>query len=297
MRGGRRALGLVTSVVLLAAIAACAEPAKLEGRGYQQVFVDQFTYTSQAEMSRVWELYAPFTAPPEPQSITFHTDPGSGAQYVRLLTGAFRNWDWTYISTAGTRRADPEPNYPNAKAWLGGYFEARIRYSPNEWAWPTFWLFSQQKTENWPMVVCPPVARLVAEWDIVDSGRFTTEAWTRDHYHGALHRNTPYQGAWCGVPDEQHIYDDARLQGMDLTQWHTWGGYWARRWDGGGTMCTYVDDIEIGCHDTFDTTDQPMVMNLAILNNGHLRCDGCTPPAGTPDLYLDVDWVRVFQPG
>jgi hypothetical protein len=283
-------------LLLVALVGGCAEPAPIEGRGYQQVFADQFNYTSIAGLGQVWETYAPFTSPPQAQSITFHTEPGTGQRYVRLSTGAFRNWEWTYISSAGPRRADAEPNYPDMKSWRGGYFEARIRYAANQWTWPTFWLFSAQKTENWPVRVCPPLAKLVAEWDILDSGRFNPNTvWTRDYYHGALHRNTPYEGDWCGVPDEQHIYTDERLAGMDLTQWHVWAGRWIEHWDGGGQMCTYVDDIEIGCHETYDTTAQPMVINLAILHNGHLRCDGCSPPAGTPNLYIDVDWVRVSQ--
>jgi hypothetical protein len=283
-------------LLLGALIGGCGEPGAIEGRGYRQVFADQFNYTSMAQMSEEWELYAPFTSPPQAQSITFHTETGSTNRYVRLMTGAFRNWEWTYISTAGTRRASPEPNYPDMKAWQGGYFEARIRYTANEWVWPTFWLFSRQKTENWPNRVCPPAAKLVSEWDILDSGRFNVNhAWARDHYHGALHRNTPYQGNWCGVADDQRIYTEERLAGMDLTQWHVWAGRWIQRWDGTGQMCNYVDDIEIGCHETYDTTSQPMVVNLAILNNGHLLCTGCAPPAGTPNLYIDVDWVRVSQ--
>lgn len=293
MRVSRRSWA-ATAVVLAALVGGCVQPEVIEGRGYAQVFADQFDYGTQAEMGRVWELHAPFMSPPEPQSITFRSD-GNGGRYVRLLTGAFRNWDWTYVSTAGPRRADVEPNYPQMKSWRGGYFEARIRYSPNQWAWPTFWMFSASKTENWPVRVCPPLAPLVAEWDIVDSGRFDDTPWARDHYHGGLHRNTPYQGDWCGVPDQQRVYGDTRLDGMDLTQWHTWAGYWTRQGDGTGRMCTYVDGNEIGCHPTYDTTDQPMVMNLAILNNGHTQCEGCVPPAGTPDLYMDVDWVRVFQ--
>lgn len=295
MRCSRRALGwAATATAIAVLVGGCSQPKVIEGRGYTQVFADQFNYATQAEMGEVWELHAPFLAAAEPQSITFRSD-GNGGKYVRLQTGEFRNWDWTYISTAGPRRADVEPNYPDMKSWEGGYFEARIRYSPNEWTWPTFWMFSASKTENWPVEVCPPSAPLVAEWDILDSGSFDDTPWARDHYHGGLHSNTPYEGDWCGVPDEQRVYSDAGLDGMDLTQWHTWGGYWTQTADGGGEMCVYVDGLEIGCYPTFDSTNQPMVLNLAILNNAQAGCEGCLPPEGTSNIYMDVDWVRVFQ--
>jgi len=290
---GRRVLGWAASVVILAAVGGCAEPAPIEGRGYSQVWADQFNYTSQAQMGQEWELNAPFTGPPDASSITFRTE--GDARYVRLLTGEFRDWEWSYISTAGPRRASPEPNYTAPRAWEGGYFEARIRYSPNQWAWPSFWLFSRAKTENWPNVVCPPWAPLNSEFDILDSGRFDTSTWTRDHYHGAIHRNTPANGTWCGVADQQYTFAESRLQGMDLTQWHVWSGRWIQRWDGTGQACTYVDGIEIGCAPTFDTTNQPMVVNFTIQGNGQRVCAGCVPPAGTPNAYMDIDWVRVMQ--
>ena len=62
---------------------------------------------------------------------------------------------------------------------------------------------------------------------------------------------------------------------MDLTQWHVWSGRWIRRWDGTGQACTYVDGTEIGCFPTFDTTNQPMVLNFTIQGNGHRICTGC----------------------
>ena len=293
---GRVIAGAAGIAVLVAATAAC-EPGPIAGQGYAIVFEDDFDYLSQDAMDDVWELHAPFLAPPQPQSITFHTDPADPAnRFVRLTTGAFRNWEWTYISTAGVRRQSPEPNYPNARSWQGGYFEARLRYTSNEWAWPAFWLFSHDKSENWPDVVCPPAAELVGEWDILDSGRFDAEPWAPDHYHGGIHKNTPYNGPWCEVEDEQRLYSEDPLAGMDLTQWHTWAGRWIEHPDGTGEMCVYVDAIEIGCHPTFpESAQQPLVVNLDIKHNGHVLGENQPPPSGTPDLSMDVDWVRVYQ--
>jgi hypothetical protein len=293
----RRAVArLLAAVAVITTSAACADPAPIRDQGYKAVFVDQFDYRSQAEMGATWELHAPFQSPPEPESITFHDDPAiDGNRFVRLTTGAFRDWQWTYISTAGPRRDIGEPSYPQARAWQGGYFEARLRYTANEWAWPAFWLFSHQKVENWPLIVCPPNQALVSEWDILDSGRWDGEAWSRDHYHGALHRNTPWNGPWCGIEDDQRVWSEDPLAGVDLTQWHVWSGRWTERWDGTGEVCIYVDQWPIGCHPTYDSTSQPMVMNLDIKHNGNILCDGCPPPAGTPNLSMDIDWVRVMQ--
>ena len=99
---GRRVLGWAASMVFLATVSGCGEPAPIEGRGYRQVWADQFNYANQVELGAVWELNAPFTAPPGASSITFRND--GGARYVRLLTGAYRNWECS-------RR--PAPAVPN----------------------------------------------------------------------------------------------------------------------------------------------------------------------------------------
>lgn len=298
MRGNKRVRGWAAcSLLLVALVGGCGEPPPIRGRGYEVVFVDQFNYTSHTQMGQVWELSAPFVAPATSQSLSFRTE-SDGDRYIRLMSGEFRDWEWAYISTAGPRRDTPEPNYPRMESWEGGYFEARLRYSANEWTWPAFWLFGRAKTEHWPTTVCPPYAPLNAEWDILDSGRFDASPWTRDHYHGAVHRNTPAgaaNGVWCGVADQQRLYPEAPLDGMDLTQWHVWSGRWIQRWDGTGQMCNYVDGIEIGCQETYDSTNQPMVLNLSVHGNGQVVCTGCVPPPGSPNVWMDVDWVRVSQ--
>ena len=173
---GRRVLGWAASIVILAAAGGCAEPAPIEGRGYTQVWADQFNYALAGRdgpgvgAARALHLAADGVVGDLPHR-------GERGKYVRLLTGAFRNWEWTYISTAGPAGVRAlSPTTRGTRAWEGGYFEARIRYSPNQWAWPSFWLFSEAKTENWPNVVCPPWAPLDGEFDILDSGRFDASA-------------------------------------------------------------------------------------------------------------------------
>ncbi len=307
MKRRRRVVGVLALLGLVVGATACGPP-PIAGQGYEVVFEDQFDYTTQAAMGDVWELHAPFSPAPGTQGITFHTDPADPAnRFVRLTTGQFRNWNWSYISTTGARRSSPEPNYPDAQAWRTGYFEARVRYTSNQWSWPAFWLFSMAKMETWPQTgsaVCPPHRPLISEFDILDSGRWdAAHAWHTDHYHGAVHSNTPVDldgdgdgDPWCGVANTQLTYGEGPLDGIDLTQWHVWSGRWTENADGSGEMCTYMDDIEIGCHPTFPSARQPMAINFDINHNGHLNpAGGGRPPAGTPDLSLDIDWVRVWQ--
>ena len=75
---------------------------------------------------------------------------------------------------------------------------------------------------------------------------------------------------------------------VDLSDWHTWAGRWTAN-----EMCTYLDGVEIGCVETFDTTAQPMHIVFTVQYLG--ACVGCPPRPAT--LEMQVDWVRVWQLG
>jgi hypothetical protein len=206
---------------------------------------------------------------------------------LTVKTTASNAYRWGYVASTGAR-SQSEPNYPNAKAWERGYFEARIRYTDTPWAWPAFWLFSMAKTEAWPHEDC---SNLDAEWDVMENGvdNETGDKPASEWYLTALHRNTSdnTDDGYCGTKDEWHRFEK-HMGGTNLSDWHIWSAYWAQ-----GTFCTYMDDVKIQCMEPFDSTAQPMhlVFDIQTLQ----QCDGCPP---RPDeLEMQIDWVRVWQAG
>jgi beta-glucanase (GH16 family) len=249
-------------------------PAPIRGAGYRLVFSDDFS--GSAPDPGVWAT-APF-------GDSLPATAGGGL--MTLQTTASHSYYWAHIASTGPRSTS-EPNYPGAKAWQEGYFEARIRYSDNPWSWPAFWLLSMSKTEAWPDENC---SELDSEWDIMENGvenapgdRPAGGNW----YGTALHRNTTdnTSDGYCGTPDEvrgyRHDFTDTKL-----SDWHTWGARW-----GPGIFCTYMDGMKIQCTQPWDTTAQPMHLVFTMQYLG--TCSGC--PARPHELEMQVDWVRVWQ--
>jgi beta-glucanase (GH16 family) len=195
---------------------------------------------------------------------------------------------WGYAGSTGPRQAQ-EPNYPSALSWQEGYFEARLRFTDDPWAWPAFWLFSMAKTEAWPQIICPPIGQYTSEWDMMEGGLNNVDGSqpAARSTHSVLHRNTRNGsgGPWCGVEDTSasiHHVSPA----VNLADWHTWGGLWTE-----DEVCLYLDDALIGCLPTYDTTAQPMHLIFTINFAG--LCGDCPPKPA--QLQMEVDWVRVWQ--
>jgi beta-glucanase (GH16 family) len=267
MRRGKRALACFTAVFL----AACTPP-PIEDQGYELVFQDEFNATA---VDPLWAT-APFGG----------SLPATVANGVlKITTTAANGYQWGYLAGTGARSTG-EPNYPRAKAWREGYFEARIRFTDNPWSWPAFWLFSMAKTEAWPGENC---AHLNAEWDVMENGIPNSDG-TRpasSWYFTALHRNTSDGTAdgYCTTPDTQRIASQD-FTGTDLSAWHTWSGLWTA-----DELCTYLDGVEIQCMDPYDSTRQPM--HLTFTMQYLQTCGGC--PSRPASLEMQVDWVRVWQ--
>jgi hypothetical protein len=291
----RRLLAFAAVFALIAGLSACDhDPAPIAGQGWTEVWEDTFDYTSLDQMDDVWELSPPFSTyvPGEVQLMDnpSDTDPSDGIdRMVRLRTGAFQSWDWAKISTDGPRRANPEPNYPNARSFRGPlYVEAFVRYTENPHTWPAFWLFSARKHELWPNESCssPPLAsELTAEWDIMENGYNLGDSTSR--FVTNVHRNTPDGSGtgWCNVVDSTRHYDQ-QVTGVTLGDWHLWAGYW--RAD--GQLCTYLDDALLRCAPAYDSFDQPLVIQFDIARTD--RC-GCPLPS---ELTMDISNVRVLKP-
>jgi beta-glucanase (GH16 family) len=259
-------------LALAVAFAANCTPAPITDRGYQIVFTDQFDGDA---VDDVWAT-APFG-----DSLPPTVDRG----VLTLTSTAENGYRWGHISSSGPRQ-ESDPSYPAALAWEEGYFEARIRYTDDPWAWPAFWLFSMAKTEAWPNEDC---SVLNAEWDIMENG-LNNSSGDRPASHSfatVLHRNTTDNTAngYCGVPDTTRSHHE-QFPDTNLSNWHTWAGRWTE-----DEVCTYLDDVEIACLATFDTTAQPMKLVFTI--QYARNCGGCPPRP--PQLELEVDWVRVWQ--
>ena len=275
-RGMRRARARGVRLMvagLTVGLATTCTPAPIADHGYELVFDEGFD----GDALRPHWATAPFGG-----SLPATVEEG----ILTVRSTAANAHQWGYIASTGPR-LDADPNYPFASAWEEGYFEARLRYTDDPWAWPAFWLFSMAKTEAWPGENC---RTLNAEWDIMENGVGNREgtrpasAW----FVSVLHRNTTdnTDDGYCGIPDEtrpvsQHFPD------TDLSDWHTWAGRWTAR-----EMCTYLDGVEIDCVQPFDTTDQPMHIVFTIQYLG--TCGGCPPRPAS--LEMEVDWVRVWQP-
>lgn len=270
MRSRPRA-AICAIVLPLSALTGCT-PAPVVGSGHQLVFEDQFDGD---ELGAFW-ANAPFGG-----GLPATVEDG----VLTLTTRADNDYRWGYVASTGPR-VDGGRSYPFSLAWEGGYFEARIRYTDDPWAWPAFWLFSMSKTEAWPDEDC---TLLNAEWDIIENGvsNANGDQPASNWYVSALHRNTTdnTDDGYCGVPDDIESvireYPDTRL-----SDWHTWGGRWTAE-----ELCTYLDGVEIQCMAPFDSTAQPMHLVFTMQYLG--ACRGCPP---RPDsLEMHVDWVRVWQ--
>ena len=257
--------------MLVASLVGCA-PAPIAGQGYELVFQDEF---NDAELSALWQA-APSGGP---------LPPTIGYGVMTLRSTEANGYQWGLVASTGPRLTS-EPSYPFMASWQEGYFEARIRYSDDPWAWPAFWLFGAAKVEAWPEEDC---RLLNAEWDIMENGVQNSDgahpasSWS----YTALHRNTSdgTDDGYCGIPDEQQT-GAQQHPGVDLSDWHVWAGAWVD-----DLFCTFLDGDLLQCVAGYDSSAQPMHLVFSILYLG--SCAGCGPRP--PELWMQVDWVRVWQ--
>ncbi len=176
-----------TVVLIVAALTACAPP-PIADDGYELVFHDDFDGTRSAASG------------PRRHSAARSAHRREGVMTLRAT--AANGYHWAYVASTGPR-STAEPSYPWAQSWRYGYFEARIRFTDNRWAWPAFWLFSMATSEAWPREDC---RLLNAEWDIMEGGIGGYPA--SESTYAVLHRNTTDNTAdgYCGIPDEQRKF-------------------------------------------------------------------------------------------
>jgi beta-glucanase (GH16 family) len=186
-----------------------------------------------------------------------------------------------------SRRSDGYPDIntstesdPTPAKFKRGYFEARMRWTGANGAWPGFWLssFTHARNTHLPNPACPGPECLDAELDV-----FEGQGSEPNVYYGTLHRNS----CTCYGGDEtnSNAIQDA---GLDLAaDWHTYAASWTA-----SAITWYLDGRPLMTAPTFDSTDQDMFLILQMWIGGWTKGTDASTPAS---VETQVDWVRVWQ--
>jgi len=241
-------------------------PAPIAGRGYHVVFRDRFDGFRQ----RVWTRSMWY----EPRAAVGDIFTRRGV--LHLVSRRSRGYPNVSVTTLKSR------------SFRRGYFEARMRWTRGNGAWPAFWLLSYRHATNpaWPSVnpYCsrnglPNALCWAAEVDV-----FEGQGSEPHVFYGTVHRNS----CCYGVPDSQNANNWRRVQ-PDLTaRFHVYSALWTRKW-----IHWYLDGREVLRSPVYHSTDQRMFMILYMWTGGWTRPVDSTTPS---TLHLEVDWVRVWRP-
>jgi Glycosyl hydrolases family 16 len=242
------------------------EPTPIAGQGYSIRFADCFdTLNRTTWCNRQWYQPVP------PVGVQFVHD-----GVLHLLRRRADNFANTNVSTEPCGQA-------NAKSFIQGYFEARMRWPGVQGAAPAFWMLStaHATNPNWPEPACPSSNCLSAELDVFEGYGYYPNVFT-----GTLHRNS--SGSY-GVPNQQNS-NNWQPQSFRLADsWHTYAALWTAtevRW--------YVDGQLTHSWPVSGSTNQRMHLILSHGNTPWMPENAVN--LSTPDvLDFEVDWVRVWQ--
>ena len=233
-------------------------PPPIAGRGYRVVFVDSFTRLRR----RVWDNHEWWNTPPPPRS-----------QYVR--NGVFH---------LVSRRSQGYPSniaattFSSRKVFRYGYFEARMKWTKGNGAWPVFWLMSNAWARAGPNV-CSTAIR-AAEIDVFEGYGNHPRVFT-----GTIHRHSA--GHVCPSPPDAINPNNWQPRNVDLTaRFHTY----AMRWTP-ARVTWYLDQRRVMSWPVFSTTNTRMFLLLSMQIGGESSPDSSTPA----ELHTQVNWVRVWQ--
>jgi hypothetical protein len=262
----RKWLLLLPAVIL---VTTGAVPDPISGQGYQLVFEDEFNTLDIA----VWATHEPWY--PEPPAGAVVASDGT----LKLTSRQSDGYPNLHIATLGPLTGAPPRNYPQAKTFQRGYFEALMRYTDDAHSWPTFWLFGERRAQTYPASPCPV---LQGEWDIMEN-----HPPANDNFHAGTLYNT---SSSCGVTQELRQFETS--VGFNLADWHTYGGLWTAE----GNLCSYIDGVLVGCLEPYNTINQPMVIQFSQV----AMCPDWRAPedcnvAKPTELVTEVDWVRVWR--
>jgi len=251
------------------------QPAPIAGKGYREVFRDEFTRLNR----HVWDNHIWYDAPPNSRWSGFqHVSHGVlHLRTSRRFTYRGGTWPQNTITTKSSGRR-----------FKFGYFEARLKWTAAPGAWPGFWLMSYRHATNpsWPSVspYCASHQLAAALCWAAELDVFEGQGSEADGFYGTLHRNS----CNCyGAPDSQNSRNVARVR-KDLGRgWHTYAALWTP-----GQITWYLDSRRLFSTRPYESTNQPMFLLLQMWTGGWTAEPGAT----TPDvLETQVDYVRVWQ--
>jgi beta-glucanase (GH16 family) len=253
-------------------------PGPIAGEGYHEVFRDDFDALDRS----IWDDHIWYDGPPNPAWTSFQTV-GSGVLHLRTS----RDFQWG---------PEPSDNWPintistqsSGLTFTQGYFEARMKWTGAQGAWPGFWLFSYRHATNpsWPSLnpSCadndlPAALCYSAELDV-----FEGQGAEPNVFYGTIHRNSSNN---YGVNDVQND-NNAQSQAVDLSaDFHRYGMLWTD-----SSITWYLDDEPLMTSPVYDSTNQPMFLLLQMWVGGWTG----DPDSSTPDvLDTQVDYVDVWQ--
>ena len=203
----------------------------------------------------------------------WNTPPPPGSQYVR--NGVFhlvsRRSQGDYQNIAAT-------TFSSRKIFRYGYFEARMKWTRGNGAWPAFWLMSnawaRRGADNCSLGI------RAAEIDVFEGYGNHPRVFT-----GTIHRHSATHV--CPSPPDAINANNWQPRNVDLTaRFHTY----AMRWT--PTRVTwYLDQRKVMSWPVFGTTNTRMFLLLSMQIGGESSPDSSTPA----ELHTQVDWVRVWQ--
>jgi beta-glucanase (GH16 family) len=249
--------------------ASAGEPSPIAGQGYSKVWGDEFDSLSSTSWGEgIWY------------------DPGSPANSIFVQNGVLnlvsrRSQGYENITVSTEGGTDP-------KTFRQGYFEARMRWTKGNGAWPAFWLLSYRHAVNpaWPNLnpICSQLGEPVAHCYSAELDVFEGQGSEPNVFYGTIHRNSSND---YGVSNQQNG-NNYQPAGVDLTaDFHVYGMKWT-----GSQITWYLDGRQLHSAPVYDSTDQPMFVLFDMYIGGWTRgTDASTPN----ELKTEVDWVRVWQ--
>jgi beta-glucanase (GH16 family) len=248
------------------------EPGPIAGQGYTVRFQDDFNSLDATD----WGMGIWYDPGSPPNSIFVQNG------ILNLVSRRSQGYQNITVSTeAGT----------SPKTFKYGYFEARMKWTKGNGAWPAFWLYSYRHATNpaWPNInpVCSQLGEPLSHCWAGEIDVFEGQGNDPSGYYGTIHENSCGSCNY-GPADRQNANNYTNVAPVDLTTgFHTYAVRWTAtdvKW--------YLDGQLLQTATPYESLNQPMFLLFDMFIGGW---SGGTD-ASTPDeLKTEVDWVKVWQ--
>jgi hypothetical protein len=163
---------------------------------------------------------------------------------------------------------------PHYHAWRYGYFEARLKWQPEEGAWPALWLIPVQAAAD-------DILRESGEIDI-----FEGQGSEPRTFFGTIHRWNGSQQLASSSPHNRFALPPK----TDFSEFHTYGLLWVP-----GRVTWYFDDVPLHSETTYNIFDKQDYGLVIGMQEGSNWKSGNMSGVTAVSMTLTVDWVRVWQ--